>query len=971
MQTEQAGGATIDISVSVNGEQVTAQVPARTLLVDFLRDYTFQSGVRIGCEEGACGACTVQLDGDSVKSCLVLAASANGSEITTVSGLAQGRQLSRLQQAFIESHALQCGYCTAGMLMSAHAFLQKQGNDDFDDDDIRQALGGNLCRCTGYNNIIHAVKVAAGKAEPFVRLDDSNEDGNNWIGRPTARREDRRLVAGRGRYTDTIGDTNDLHACAARSQRAHAKIISIDTTLAKKMPGVRSVITGEEAKAHWQPISPAVDLLDLKLPQRFPLATDKVIFYGEPIALIVADSAAEAEDAARAVNVEYEDLPVNISSEDSAAATDDALIYPEWETNVQVEYGFEHGEVDRVFAEADLVIDESIDSHRFGAMPMETRVVHARYDADDDRLTVHSSTQVPHQARLYLAQVFGIPETRIQVIAQDVGGGFGSKLTIDAEYLPALGAILTGRPVRFFESRSEWIHAGFAARDYRARSRAAFARDGSLLAMDTQILADMGCDGAERASGIGMPLNGGNYAPGPYQCDIYRTKVQCVVTNKAPYNAYRGYGKDLANMLIERVLDQAADQLEIDPVRIRKQNLLTAYPHQIITGPIIENGSIAESLDRLVEIMDVPSLREQQASALTRGRYLGICLVPYIEPAGATFPGSAFQNYESVNLRLAADGSVHVMTGIQSIGQGIETVYAQVAADILGCAFSDVSVSWGDTTATPWGSGTFSSRGAMFAVGAMLDAAEKLKQRIHIGASVLLECDPEQVSARHGTISNSKNDKTCSFAELAYAAYVQPGAEILLDAADAPILEAQGTYRHPQVNWKPDEMGRAQFYPAHANGAEGALVEVDPDTGRVEVLKIWMVADHGIVLNPLLMKGQIQGGLVQHIGGTIYENLQYDDQGIPQQSTLKEYGMPTIWAAPEIEIEHMETKSPCTSVGAKGGGEDGCIATSTVLMGAVEDALRPFGVKVMSGPLSPARVRAWVEAADATSLNNR
>ncbi len=953
----------ITVALSVNGDQIRAQVPARTLLVDFLRDHCHQSDVRIGCEEGACGACTVELDGDTVKSCLVLAASADGAAVTTVAGLAQDKQLSPLQEAFIGSHALQCGYCTAGMLMSARAFLDKQGGRDFSDDDVRQALTGNLCRCTGYNNIIHAVKVAAGKAEPLAALEAKTNPDQNWIGRPLARREDRRLVAGRGRYTDTVGDSHDLHAVAARSNHAHARIMSIDTDRAKAMPGVKLVITGEEAKAHWTPLSPAVDLLDLKLPKRFPLATDKVIFYGEPVALVVAESAAQAEDAARAIIVEYGELPANVDAARAVDATGDALLYPDWDTNIQVDYAFEHGDVDDTFESADLVVDEFIGSHRFGAMPMETRVVRAEFDADDERLTVHASTQVPHQARLYLARVFGIPETRIQVIANDVGGGFGSKLTIDCEYLPALGAILTGRPVRFFESRSEWLHAGFGARDYHTRSRAAFKRDGTLIAIDTEILADMGCDGAERASGIGMPLNGGNYAPGPYRCEIYRTNVRCVVTNKAPYNAYRGYGKDLANMLIERLLDQAADQLEIDPIKIRQQNLLFSYPHQIITGPIIENGSLSESLERLAEIMDVPALRDRQAKALEQGRYLGISLIPYLEPAGATFPGSAFQNYESVNLRLAADGSVHVMTGIQSIGQGIETAYAQVAADLLGCAFADVSVSWGDTTATPWGSGTFSSRGAMFAVGAMIDAAEKLNDRIRIGAAVLLGCTAEDIRAKDGVISNSKNDQSCTFAELAYAAYVQPGAEILLDEADAPLLEAHGTYRHPQVNWKPDEMGRAQFYPAHANGAEGALVEVDPETGRVAVIKIWMVADHGVVLNPLLMKGQINGGVVQHVGGTIYENLAYDERGIPQQSTLKEYGMPTIWAAPEIEIEHLETKSPSTRIGAKGGGEDGCIATSTALMGAVEDALRPLGVKVMSSPLSPANIRAMVKDA--------
>jgi aerobic carbon-monoxide dehydrogenase large subunit len=478
--------------------------------------------------------------------------------------------------------------------------------------------------------------------------------------------------------------------------------------------------------------------------------------------------------------------------------------------------------------------------------------------------------------------------------------------------------------------------------------------------METDVLADMGCDGAERAAGLGMPLNGGIYAPGPYRFDTYRTRVRCVVTNKGPFSAYRGYGKDLANLMMERVLDQAADLLEIDPVEIRQRNLLRHYPHQICTGPIIENGSIRESLSKLVELMDLAGLRDEQARALAQGRYLGIGVVPYIEPAGAAFPGSAFQNYESVTVRIAPDGSVHVMTGIQSIGQGIETAYAQVAADVLGCEIGGVTISWGDTTATPFGSGTFSSRGSMYAVGAMLDAGEKLNARIRCGAAALLDCAASELVIHDGVIAHERSGKRCTFAELAYAAYVQPGAEIILAEADAPLLEATGTYRQPQVNWQPDELGRAQFYPAHANGAAGALVEVDPETGAVEVKKIWMVADHGVVLNPLILQGQIKGSTVQQLGGTLYESLEYDDKGIPRANTMKEYGMPTVWAAPDIEIAHLVTKSPCTTIGAKGAGEDGSIATSTALMGAVEDALRPFGVKVMSSPLSPARIHALI-----------
>ena len=954
-----------NISLEVNGVSHHAEVDDRTLLADVLRDSAAMKGLRIACEEGACGACSVHLNGAVVKSCLVLAVRADGARITTVEGLANGNSLSALQEAFVSCHALQCGYCSAGMLMSAQALLDNRRGEQLSDEDIRHAISGNYCRCTGYNNIIHAIKVAAGQAEPpAVTTNTVVGNGSQWIGKPVPRREDRRIVLGRGRYADTFVTATDLHIAVARSTQAHALLTRVDITKASNMPGVVRVVTGAEAANLWQPISPTMELLDLKLPRRFPMAVDKTVFYGEALAFVIADSPYHAEDAARAIDVEYKALPVNVDVKQALGETADseALLYPDWQTNVQVDYAFENGDVDSVFANAELVVEEDITSHRFGAMPMETRVVRADFDPGDQTLRVRSSTQVPHQMRMYMSQVFGLPETKIQVLADDVGGGFGAKLSVDGEYLPVLASILTGRPVCWFETRSEWIHAGPAARDYTTKVKAAFNTDGRLLAMATDIIADMGCDGAERGAGLGMPLNGGNYAPGPYRVNDYRTRVRCIVTNKAPYNAYRGYGKDLANMMIERMLDQAADQLEIDPLQIRKLNLLKSYPHQICTGPIIENGSIEESLDKLAEVMDIPALRAQQADALENGQYLGFCLVPYIEPAGATFPGSAFQNYESVTLRVAADGSIHVMTGIQSIGQGIETSYAQVAAEILGCNIDDVTVSWGDTTATPFGSGTFSSRGAMFAVGAMLNAGEKLLARIKAGAAVLLEGDAAKISISDGVITNPDNQKSCTYRELAYAAYVQPGAEIILNKADAPLLEATGTYRHPQVNWQADDKGRAQFYPAHANGAEGILVEVDPATGYVKVLKVWMVADHGVILNPLILSGQIKGGVVQQLGGTLYENFTYNEQGIPHVSTMKEYGMPTVWAAPEIYIDHLETKSPSTSVGAKGAGEDGCIATSTVLMGAVEDALRPLGVKVMSSQLSPASVRAMIES---------
>lgn len=953
----------MEVDIEVNGRVVSARVEARTLLTDFLRRHAGVSGPRYGCEEGACGACTVELEGRSVKSCLVLAVQAHGARVRTVEGLAVDGRLDRVQQAFVQCHAVQCGYCTSGMVMSTQDFLAHHPDGVFTEEELREALTGNYCRCTGYLHVLRAAKLAAGRATPLAQAETDLAAQGAYVGQPVARREDRRLVTGGGRYVDNHSTHADLHLAIVRATRAHALIRRIDVSRALAAPGVVRVVTGREALAHWRPIAASIEMEGLNLPRRHALAVDKVIFYGEPVAFVVAATPEQAEDAARLCTVEYTSLPVNVDLLHAAevGADDPALVYPDWGSNLQRDFRFEVGEVDAGFARADLVVDEWITSHRFGAMPLETRVTHAHYDAVEERLTVRASTQVPHQMRLYMSQVFGIPEARIQVLAGDVGGGFGAKLSVDVELVVVLASLLTGRPVKYFETRTEWLHSGPAARDVRARSRGAFTRDGRLLALETDILADMGVDGAERACGLGMPINGGLYTPGPYRVEHYRTRVRCVVTNKAPYSAYRGYGKDLANLFIERILDQAAQRLGLDPVDVRRRNMLERYPHPICTGPIIENGTLREALDKLVQVMDLPTLRAQQAAARREGRHLGFAIASYIEPSGFAFPGSTFQNYESATVRVAADGSVHVMTGIQNIGQGIETAYAQVAADALGCALEDVTVSWGDTTAVPFGSGTYSSRGAMYAVGAIVAAARTVRARLVQGAAVLLQCDPAEIEIERGLVRRRGWDAQCSLRELAYACYVQPGAEIVLAAADAPLLEATNTYRHPQVNWKPDELGRAQVYPSHPGGASGALVEVDVETGRVEVLKVWLVSDHGVILNPAILDGQTRGAVVQQIGGTLYECLGYDAEGRPLAHTLKDYGMPTVWAAPaEIEIHHFETRSPATAVGAKGGGEDGCIATSTVLMGAVENALAPFGVKVLDSTLTPARVHALI-----------
>jgi carbon-monoxide dehydrogenase large subunit len=957
LQLEKSKRAT----VIVNGRVLTAEIEPRTLLIDVLRREGGLTGPRIGCEEGACGACTVKMNGVTVKSCLVLALEAEGATVDTVESLGTAENLSPLQAAFKDCHAVQCGYCAAGMLMSAEALLHRHVGKKLTDEMIRDGMMGNICRCTGYANIIHAIKVAAGQAESLSK--DADAAGGQYIGRSRPRVEDNRLLSGGGRYVDAFNEAGQQHMAVVPSRRAHAKIKTISIEAALKRAGVFAVMTGKDAAKVAKPMAPSIDMAGIRLPKQLPIAVDKVVFYGEPVAVILAETPEIAEDAIADVIVDYEDLPPAVNMEMAAELKegDPGLLYPDWGTNLQTDYPFSMGDVDGKFANAACVVQDKITSQRYGAQPLETRAVLAKFDPREGTLVVRASTQVPHQAKMWLSRVLSIPESKLQVIVGDVGGGFGAKLAFDAEYLPAIASKIYGVPVKWIEPREGWIISSTQARDFIARTRAAFDAKGKLLAVDTDVMGDVGCDGAERACGIGMPINGALYVTSAYEVDTMRFRARAVVTNKPPYGAYRGYGKDIANMTMERMMDRAAEKLGIDPIEIRRLNTVGKYPYQLPSGPILETGSNRECLDQLISAMDLPALRRMQAEAQRNGRYVGVGISSYIEPAGAAFPGTFLQNYESASIRVNADGSVRAYTGIVSIGQGIETAYGQVVADLVGCRPEDVSVYWGDTNVGPFGSGTYSSRGAMYAVGAFIEAGARVKGRLLHAASKLLDLPIDDITLKSGIVTSRSSNKTCTLKDIAYAVYYQPGSEIVLDGADGNSLEAVGDFRHPQVNWKVDAQGRAQLYPSHPNGAQGALVEVDVDTGEIRIIKMWLVSDHGVVLNPMILDGQITGSLLQQVGGTLYEQNLFDEQGRPLTRTLKEYGMPTIWTAPDLEISHYVTKSPATSIGAKGAGEDGSVGTTTVLLAAVEDALKTFGVRVSCSPLTPWNVRKLIE----------
>lgn len=788
-----------------------------------------------------------------------------------------------------------------------------------------------------------------------------------WVGQPLKRKEDERLVRGFGTFTDDVNPPGQLFCAILRSSVPHAKLIKVDCSKARQIPGVVMAISGEEAKPYWNPLAPVMDLLDMKLPRVYAMATDKVYYQGEPIAAVVAESRYIAEDALNAIEVEYEELPAVVTLEDAMGDGDSppkALLYEEWGHNIQVDWTLSYGDVDKAFAEADLVLKEVVKTHRYSGMPMEPRAVLAEWDKKRQELKVRLSTQFPHQCRTLFASTFNIPEPNIQVLADDVGGGFGNKLNVDAEVIPVLMSILTERPVKWVETRREYLMSGAAARDYQHHIEVAFRNDGTILGVKVRHLGDMGCDGCVRMGGLGSMLVGGTYVPGPYKVRNYWTQVQCYVTNKAPYGAYRGYGKDNANLAMERMMDQAARRLGLDPITIRRRNLVDEFPYEMATGPIIESGSFLESLDELERAMDLPALRQRQEEARKQGRYLGIGVVSVLEPSSASIPMSMFNGYETASVRITPDGQVMVFTGMQNIGQGVETATAQVVADQVGCHPDDVKVIYGDTNSVPYGLGAYSSRGATYGMSAVYEAAGIVRKKLLKAAGNLLEVSPDDLEAANGYVwVKGAESRRLSIKDIANAVYLFPGPYATLPGEENPTLEGHYVWINPQVKWDPDEHGRVRLYPAHASGAQGAVVEVDIETGEVKVERIWIVHDVGKMINPATVHGQIVGGTIQGFGGAMTEQLRYDDNGRMIAQTLNDYQLPNMLSAPPVEVIHLETPSPITPLGTKGVGESGCIGTPSVLMAAVEDALSEFGVKVMETPLTPERVLELIRSA--------
>jgi aerobic carbon-monoxide dehydrogenase large subunit len=772
------------------------------------------------------------------------------------------------------------------------------------------------------------------------------------VGQALRRKEDPRLITGRGRYTDDIALPAMLWAAFVRSPEAHAKITSIDTSAARERPGVHAVFTGQDLSDLGGPLPQAwvPPGIEVNNPEHWPLAKDTVNHVGDPVAMVIGNDRYAVVDAAEDVVVEYEPLPVVTDPE--KALEGPPFVHEQLGTNQTHEWSLGGGDLDKGFAEADVIVERRVVNHRTAGAAIEPRGVLADYRAGS--LTVWSATQVPHFVRLFLAILLGMSEERVRVIAPEVGGGFGSKLQVyGEEVLCAWASRKLNRPIKWIETRSENMSVTHQGRDQIDYVKMGAKRDGTLTALHVKIIADLGAYNMLLTAAI--PSLGAFVMSGVYKIPAIQTDIVGVLTNKCPTDAIRGAGRPEATHLIEVTMDQLAAELGMDRLELRRKNFIPKeeFPAELPIGVVYDSGDYQKSLDKLLEHVDVDAFRREQEELRARGIYRGMGFSTYTEicglaPTRVVGPqgfGNQAGFWESAMVRVHNTGAVTVYTGTSPHGQGLETAFAQIVADKLGVDPSVVEVVHGDTGTGPEGRNTYGSRSLAVGGEAIAKTATKIADKAKAIVAHQLEASPEDIEVSGGKFSvRGSPDKGMTLAEVAGAAYLN-------DVPDEmePGLEATSF-------WEPENF----VFPF---GAHACVVDVDAETGKVKVVRYVAVDDCGNPINPLLIDGQVHGGIVHAIGQALYERVHYDEDGQLVTGTFVDYALPTAAELPSFETDRTVTPSPVNSMGAKGVGEAGTIAASPAVTNAVIDALRPLGVTYINMPLSPMRVWEAIEEA--------
>jgi carbon-monoxide dehydrogenase large subunit len=788
-----------------------------------------------------------------------------------------------------------------------------------------------------------------------------------WFGEPVRRNEDGRFLTGRGTYVDDINPPGTLHAAVLRSPLAHARIRSIDVEAAKRLEGVVAVWTWQDLGEVWRPSPMVVPHDALTHPKtQYPLARDKVNYVGEAVAFVVAADRYSAEDACDLIEVEYEPLPA-VTDLEQAAAEEAPLVHEDVPGNVAAVLAQEVGDAERAFAEANHVFTERLYIERSAAQPMETRAIVAQWDEVEGVLTMWDTTQAPLSIRNGLAVLLNLPENAVRVVAPDVGGGFGVKIMMfyPEEVLVPLAAMRLERPIKWAEDRREHLIASNHERGQLHDASIAVKADGTILGIKDVFLHDAG---AYTPYGIVVPIVTATQLPGPYRLTNYYSESRTLYTNKVPVTPYRGAGRPHGCFVMERLVDRVARELDIDRAEIRFKNFIQPDEFPWDVGLIFQDGAptrydsgnYPEGLKRALEAIDYDTFKAKQERYRREGRYIGLGMASYVE-------GTGIGPYEGAHVRV--DGTaqkVVVATCVGTQGQGHQTSFAQIVADQLGVRPDQVVITTGDSRSMNWGSGTYASRSAVVTGNAVGAASRAVREKAAQLAAELFEANPQDIEFENERVFVKGSPEfglpiwdiavVANPIRYAYGTQAARAIELLKKREGSPLPEGA----------EPGLEARKYFSPpqaTYASGNHAAIIEVDPQTGIVQILRYVAVHDCGRVINPMIVEGQVHGGVAQGIGGSFYERLIYDQDGQPLSASFMDYLIPTAMEVPEVECHHVETPSPLNPLGIKGAGEAGVIPVPALMAQALEDALSPWGVHVTEMPLNPGQILELVRGA--------
>jgi 4-hydroxybenzoyl-CoA reductase subunit alpha len=911
------------VRFTVNGEEKVLAVKPNVTLQSAIRNHLGLTGTKKGCELGVCGACTVIMDGKPMNACQVLAVDADGGDIVTIEGLSSGEGMHPLQKAFVNAGAIQCGYCTPGAIMSSKALLDR--NPDPTEKEIKEALAGNLCRCTGYTRIINAVKNWKELSEAELPKPDT-VGKFAVIGTPLPRVDAPDKATGRAKYAGDLRLPGMIWGRILTSPVAHARILSIDTSEAEKLQGVMAVITAKDVPDVKYGVSPA----------RYDdnvLAIDKVRYIGDEVAAVAAVDEETATRALKLIKVEYEELP-SVFDPFEAMRDGAPQLHEKYKNNINTEIHHDFGDVEEAFKNAHHVREDTFVGNRTMQLPIEPHAVLAHWERED-KLSVWSATQVPHYLQYQLSRVLGLPMGKIRVVKPHVGGGFGGKAEATSlEFCAAVLSKRSGRPVMMIYDRPEYFRHGRGRHQQFITLKTGVDKDGKLLGVHAKITLD---GGAYTGFGIIATYYSGALLGTPYRIQNYKFDGYRAYTNLPPCGAMRGHGCPQPRFALESQLDMIAEHLGMDPVEIRRRNALTTG-EKTINHFQIESCYFTDVLEKI----KVESGWEEKHGKLPYGRGIGLGAGSFVSGAGYPIYRSKFPHSNAM-IRVTEDGaSVSLYMGMPEIGQGSDTALAMIAAEELGVHLKDINVIPLDTDVTPTDLGAYSSRVTLMGGNAVKMAAAETKAQVLKGGAELLECSPEDLMARAGEVYlKDSPDKKVTFMKAAHKAFAMNG----------PVV-GRGHYSPPEQLGGPQKGSTVGTSPAYSFCAQAFEVSVDTSTGKVKVLNVTDVHDCGTVINPLALHGQVEGSAVMGIGEALYEQNLFEN-GIQINDSLHEYLIPTTMEAPEMKSLVVDAWEDAGPFGAKEVGEGALLPAIGALANAIYDAV---GVRIRDLPITAEKI---------------